>query len=201
MVNHPSQKFFPCSGFSGQEDGRLRILCRLGHPCEKLFHGDAVRDEFGQAVVTGVMLGRKRDPSAQEEILQGPVNDRLYASEVHGLDEEIIGPQLHGFDRIFDRSIGGQDDHRRVSRFRAQCFQCFDSCHSWHLEVEEDQVRDVLLDGGEQRISRFEGPDSMLASGQAFHNRIAKGGLIICDEDTGLHRRYSLWLETGDKSY
>ena len=113
---------------------------RLDHPHRRAVAHDVV--ETGAALGA---LGQASDLGRQPLHLQGVAHPDQQPFRPHRLDEEVLGPGLHGLDNHVDAAIGGQHYHRLGDARAAQFGQAFQARHLGHHHVQQDQVRPAAL--------------------------------------------------------
>ena len=86
---------------------------------------------------------------AQGEHFAGAVEGGDHVGEVEGLDEVVVGAELHGFDGAVDHVVGAhhEDDGGRVGFFQAA--QDFDAVDAGKDDVEQGEIGLLLGEDGE----------------------------------------------------
>ena len=105
-----------------------------------------------------------------------------FVERSEGLGNVIVGAQLHGLDRRFDRSVAGHDGDFDAGMGALNLLQKFDSRHARHDHVGEHHVDGLLLEQGEGGVPAlgFQAEEAeRLADG---HAEAADGLLVIHDQ-------------------
>ncbi len=114
--------------------------------------------------------------------------------EIEGLRQVVVGAASHRLDGRSGAAEGGDDDHRQVSKPRTQLGEHGKAVDAGHLEVEEDRVGDLILDGG-QRGGAVLGLDDPIALGAEVRGEAEPDRTVVLgDQDLGrslAHQRIS----------
>jgi hypothetical protein len=64
----------------------------------------------------------------------------LEPRDIEGLEEVIVGPQLHGLDRRLRGAVGSHEDHRKLRIQLPNAPQSLQSIEPGHADIAENQV-------------------------------------------------------------
>jgi hypothetical protein len=172
---------------AGDEHGRARGR-GAPHRLPDLLEGAAaahhavavVEDEPQPPVLLGEALLAERVPRGDQDALA-----------VGRLLDEVEGAQLHRLHRRLHRAVAGEDNDGRRAVLLLQLLQDLEPVHLGHLDVEEHEVRRLLL--GELEPHRpVRGEEDLVALVLEDHlEGRADGVLVVDDEDPRLHGRLS----------
>ena len=186
-VDGPGHQLLAHPALAGDEHGRVRGR-GAAHRVPDLLEGGAaahhpvavVEDELQAAVLLD-------EPLLPERVAGGDQD----ALALRGLLDEVPGPELHRLDRGLDRPVAGQDHHRGRGVPLLEPLQDLEPVHLRHLDVEEDEVRRLLL-GDLQPHRAARGEEHLVPLVLEDH---LEGGadrvVVVDDEHPGLHGRFS----------
>ena len=100
-----------------------------------------------------------------------------------------MAPDLMASTAVGGGPVPGDHDNRQRLVERMQLAQDLHAVHPWHLDVEQDEIGPIAL---HQRngVRAIAGAHELVLFVFEDHpQRIADGGLVINDQDAGLHRR------------
>ena len=107
------------------------------------------------------------------------------AIEGGGLGEVVDGAALHGFDRLGNRAVGGDEEEGRGVRGGLRGAEDFEAVAIGHAHVADDEVEGLAIDAAVGLADAAGGLDGPALAGEVGGERDADAGLVIGDEDRG----------------
>ena len=112
---------FAGAAFALQEDGGVIGLGGLARDFEHARGGFVVGDDLAEVVAAAGLLDVVAHTHAQGEHFAGAVQGGDHVGKVEGLDEVVVGAELHGFDGAVDHVVSAhhEDDGSGVGLLEA----------------------------------------------------------------------------------
>ncbi len=119
-------------------------MIAVGGPARHLqhfAHGGTLGNQTLKIVAALSGLHRVVNPHAQREHLGSALDGVNHVSDVEGLDQVVIGAQLHGFDGAIHHVVGAHHDHDGRGRDFFCLPQNFDSVNARQNDIEQRKCR------------------------------------------------------------
>ena len=179
-VQGAGDEFLAGAAFAGNEDGGARVF-EAGDEAEDILNAGGIADD---AVERSLGFGA----FAEVEILFDEANLVGHAAEEEakfierskGLGDVIVGAELHGLDRGFDRSVAGHDGDFEAGMSALGLLQEFDAGHAGHDHVGKDHVYGLFVEQGESGVGVL-GFEAIQAQRLGDGDAEAADGLLVID--------------------
>ena len=184
-VQRTRDDFLADPAFARDQDGDRRLRRPRAQLLDHL-HRPAVAHQIGKGGASRHMLLQPPDLGRQLGQLQRVPDPDQDAFRARRLDEEVLGPGLHGLDHSLDAAVGRQHDDRRGHARRADLGQAFHPRHGRHDEVQQHHVGPTALGQPVDGLAAAFGVNDLIAL--AVQHGLHKAALrrIIVDHQNGL---------------
>src|SRR5258706_15449121 len=151
-VDRAREELLAAAAFALDEDARVARGDALGFR-EEVLHQRGTRDDVLAPQLADARLLRGAAAVQRERALH--VVQELFG--VVGLGQVAEHAALGGRDRVGDRAVRGEDDHRQSRVRRLDLLEERHAVHAVHAQVGEDQVGARRRDRGERALTAFHG--------------------------------------------
>ncbi len=142
-MDGPGHQFFAGAGFPGDQDGGIGLR-HIDNGFKQLDHGRGLAHQVFKP-------GDGGDPLLQDQVFHGQVlhlhqflDGEAEFLEVEGLEQIVVGAQLHGLHRVLNGAVGGHHDDGDIGIGFLELFEQGQAVHFRHLDVDEHDVEPVL---------------------------------------------------------
>src|SRR5581483_3845766 len=153
-MHSAGDEFFAGTALATDEDGSASIFQAADHAKDVLNFGggadDAVELHFGVYALAEEMI-----LDDESYFFRHALKDDLQLFDAEGLGDVVVGTELHGLDRGFDRTVAGHDGDFGAGEDFLDAGEELDAAHFAHAEVGENDVGRMGFEQTERGLGAF----------------------------------------------
>ena len=162
---------------------------RVGHPrhhVEQLADLRRAADEaLGRLQPLHLALER-RVAALQVLALECLLEHRLQLGQLARLGEEVERAELHGADRLLDRSVGGEHQHFDLRRALLDLAQQVEAAAVGEPHVQQHQVERLLHEQAASLVQRTRPGDAVTGALKLLADQLPEGFLVVDEQQRDL---------------
>ena len=159
VVDGFGEHSFAGAAFALNKDGGVVGLGGFAGDFEHAASVGIFGDDASEVVASLGLLDVVADAHAEGEHFAGTMEGGDHVGEVEGLDEVVVGAELHGFDGAIDHVVGAHHEDDGGGRGLFHLAQDVDAVHAGHDDVEEGEVGLLVLENADGIFAGVGGED------------------------------------------